>query len=152
MKLKLLAAFIFTLATGSLAARQQRCYDCRSRGPLGDCRDPFYTTANSTVPQAKQSPDIKALPCASGWCKKFVGNIDVLSDRGDQGGLVERGCLGGGPEDKKSRCFDLPAYKNGIPGTLCICRGDLCNNSSTHRAHLLMLASLVTLASCRTLY
>ena len=144
-------AFTLLFTVGAMGAKQQRCYDCRSRGPLGDCRDPFYTTANSTVPQAKQSPDIKALPCASGWCKKFVGNIDALADKGDQGGLVERGCLGGGPEDEKSRCFDLPAYKNGIPGTLCICRGDLCNSSTSLKPLIPFVVSLAILGTYWTL-
>lgn len=131
------------------SARQQRCYNCRSRGPLGDCRDPFYTTANSTIPQGKQNSDVKIPPCASGWCKKFIGKLDLHSSKTDQGELVERGCLGGGPDDEKSRCFEVPNYKNGVSGTLCICKGDLCNSSpviTSGSSTLIGLCLLATMA------
>ena len=40
---------IFLFDTTSAARKARRCFNCRSRGELGDCRDPFYLSANSTL-------------------------------------------------------------------------------------------------------
>ena len=53
----------------------RRCFNCRSRGPLGDCRDPFYLTGNSTTLEHK-SHGVKTSPCASGWCSKILEDVD----------------------------------------------------------------------------
>ena len=40
---------MFVFDTTSAAKKARRCFNCRSRGELGDCRDPFYLSANSTL-------------------------------------------------------------------------------------------------------
>lgn len=42
--------------------------NCRSRGELGSCKDPF--TMNSTAIEMEKGVD--AVPCASGWCGKII--------------------------------------------------------------------------------
>ena len=49
----------------------RKCFSCRSRGPLGDCRDPFYLSANSTIIESKKS-GVETPPCSSGWCRKVI--------------------------------------------------------------------------------
>lgn len=46
----------------------KRCYQCRSRGDLGSCKDPFRYNASSL----DVHPGITAVPCASGWCGKVI--------------------------------------------------------------------------------
>jgi len=115
----------------SLGHRYQRCFNCRSRGELGDCKDPFYLTANSTSVAGNRN-QVKALPCSSGWCKKFVVDPDHSGREGDKNYVVDRGCLGGGPDDGKGRCFEVNSYHGSPPGYLCICKGDLCNSAPPH--------------------
>ena len=40
---------ILVVDSTSAARKSRRCFNCRSRGELGDCRDPFYLSANSTL-------------------------------------------------------------------------------------------------------
>ena len=49
----------------------RKCFSCRSRGPLGDCRDPFYLSANATIIESKKS-GVETPPCSSGWCRKVI--------------------------------------------------------------------------------
>ena len=49
----------------------RKCFYCRSRGALGDCRDPFYLSANSTIIESKKS-GVETPPCSSGWCRKVI--------------------------------------------------------------------------------
>ena len=51
------------------------------RGALGDCRDPFYVTGNSTTLEHK-SQGVKTIPCASGWCNKILEDVDKSSALG----------------------------------------------------------------------
>jgi len=113
---------MFVFDTTSAAKKARRCFNCRSRGELGDCRDPFYLSANSTLVKNSKKAGVKMLPCSSGWCKKFVGgNQDKL--KSDQAIEHERGCLTRGPPDNKPRCFEHDF------GLMCICKGDLCNQA-----------------------
>lgn len=54
----------------------RRCFQCRSRGELGSCKDPF--TWNVT--QAENEPGIEAIPCASGWCGKILETENALKE------------------------------------------------------------------------
>lgn len=51
-----------------LIGSHRRCVNCRSRGELGSCKDPF--TMNST--QIALEKGVEALPCVSGWCGKII--------------------------------------------------------------------------------
>lgn len=46
----------------------KRCYQCRSRGELGSCKDPFRFNAS----HIDTEPGVTAVPCASGWCGKVI--------------------------------------------------------------------------------
>ena len=46
----------------------KRCYQCRSRGELGNCKDPFQYNAT----QVEAVHGVTAIPCASGWCGKVI--------------------------------------------------------------------------------
>lgn len=55
----------------------RRCYQCRSRGDLGSCKDPF----KYNITQLGNEPGIQAVPCASGWCGKVIeGQTSLRSD------------------------------------------------------------------------
>lgn len=47
----------------------KRCYQCRSRGQLGSCRDPFRFNVSIDI---ENEPGVTAIPCASGWCGKVL--------------------------------------------------------------------------------
>jgi len=128
---------IFLFDTTSGARKARRCFNCRSRGELGDCRDPFYLSANSTLVKNSKKAGVKMLPCSSGWCKKFVGgNQDKL--KSDQAIEHERGCLTRGPPDNKPRCFEHDF------GMMCICKGDLCNQApSINVSYLKLFSALI---------
>nr|XP_015927103.2 uncharacterized protein LOC107454421 [Parasteatoda tepidariorum] len=65
-------ALFLCLAYFSIASGQgnkiKRCFTCRSRGDLGDCKDPFIHNASSV----DNIRGIEVPPCASGWCAKIV--------------------------------------------------------------------------------
>jgi hypothetical protein len=46
----------------------KRCYQCRSRGELGSCKDPFRYNAS----HVDAEPGVSTVPCASGWCGKVI--------------------------------------------------------------------------------
>lgn len=46
----------------------KRCYQCRSRGELGNCKDSFQYNAT----QVEAVHGVTAIPCASGWCGKVI--------------------------------------------------------------------------------
>lgn len=59
----------------------KRCYQCRSRGELGSCKDPFRFNAS----HVDTEPGVTTVPCASGWCGKVI--------EGDTGAFREDGEL-----------------------------------------------------------
>ena len=59
------AFLVAILAFKDSAAKFKRCFNCRSRTELGDCRDPFYVTGNSSTLEHK-SHGVEIAPCASG--------------------------------------------------------------------------------------
>ena len=64
-------AFAVTLIIDPAVSVVRKCFSCRSRGPLGDCRDPFYLSANATIIESKKS-GVETPPCSSGWCRKVI--------------------------------------------------------------------------------
>lgn len=57
----------------------RRCYQCRSRGELGSCKDPF----KYNVTQIENEHGITAVPCASGWCGKLIESEGTSRDDGN---------------------------------------------------------------------
>ncbi|KAG8202028.1 hypothetical protein JTE90_010399 [Oedothorax gibbosus] len=108
--------------------RIKRCFNCRSRGDLGDCKDPF--PFNSTTVEGLRA--VEALPCASGWCAK------VVEGKGDDYAIAtERMCLQRPPGDEEQRC--APTLFQGRRVLMCFCKGDLCNTSVRSCAFSLQL-------------
>uniref|UniRef100_T1J9S9 Solute carrier organic anion transporter family member n=1 Tax=Strigamia maritima TaxID=126957 RepID=T1J9S9_STRMM len=70
----------------------KRCFECRSRGQLGDCGDPFNTNSTSI------SASVTVLTCISGWCGKIVDGTEDKIRR------TERLCLPQAPSDDEERC------------------------------------------------
>jgi hypothetical protein len=68
-----------TVPSQHVTALLRRCYSCRSRGDLGTCKDPF--TLNLTL--AEQERGVEAVPCASGWCGKFLEGGNSFKDDGE---------------------------------------------------------------------
>jgi len=64
----------YLLQSVQSASRYRRCFVCRSRGPLGDCKDQFNRNAsNFDDPYATNTKGITTEPCASGWWKDDRG-------------------------------------------------------------------------------
>ena len=105
----------------------RRCYTCRSRGDLGDCKDPFVAPPpfNASDPSASLERHVKLNPCNSGWCfKQIDGEIGNSANN-----AVERGCMVRKPSDNEERCTYIKrGYKKVF---MCFCRGDQCNSVST---------------------
>ncbi|XP_017467759.1 PREDICTED: uncharacterized protein LOC108360105 [Rhagoletis zephyria] len=104
----------------------RRCYQCRSRGELGSCKDPF----NFNATDVEQEPGLAAIPCASGWCGKVIeGGGAYAVDDYDQ--AIQRMCVQRGPDDNQDRCANtVYNYKKVY---MCFCQGDLCNPASRIR-------------------
>ncbi|XP_053948066.1 uncharacterized protein LOC128856774 [Anastrepha ludens] len=102
----------------------RRCYQCRSRGELGSCKDPF----NYNATDVENEPGLSAIPCASGWCGKVIeGGGTYAVDDYDQ--AIQRMCVQRGPDDNQDRCANtVYNYKKVY---MCFCQGDLCNHGST---------------------
>ena len=95
---------LLLLWTSSAESLLKRCFSCRSRGTLGDCRDPFYVTGNSTTLEHK-SHGVKTSPCASGWCSKILEDVDKIHSVDESyGGATQRDCLVRPPSDGVQRC------------------------------------------------
>lgn len=124
----------------------RRCVNCRSRGDLGSCKDPF--TMNSTAIEMEKGVD--SVPCASGWCGKileqhginngknfihidsdlfrFVHDKNGYSFRVEYGTATQRLCFQRGPDDGEERCaYTVWNYKKVY---MCLCFGDLCNGAT----------------------
>ncbi|EDW45798.1 protein quiver [Drosophila sechellia] len=117
-----LLAVIFLISLVSIDGLLRRCYQCRSRGELGSCKDPF--TFNAT--DVEQEPGVAAIPCASGWCGKVIeGGGTYAIDDYDL--AIQRMCVQRGPDDNMDRCADtIYNYKKVY---MCFCQGDLCNGA-----------------------
>lgn len=125
-------------------ARFKRCFTCRSRGALGDCRDPFTLNSTTFDGQANPKPSIEAVPCASGWCAKIIED-----DYGDSIAATERSCMTRPPTDNEERCSET-IFENHRDRKvfLCMCYGDLCNSATdVHHPPIKMIvgAALVSL-------
>lgn len=137
---------------------QRRCYDCRSRGDKGVCKDPF----NYNVTTYLKESSIEARPCASGWCGKIIeGTSSTFKQDGeflliflnwisfnfkitDYEMATQRMCLLTGPTDSEDRCaFTTYNYKKVY---LCFCQGDLCNSSNRldlSKFNIILILSLI---------
>lgn len=59
----------------------KRCYQCRSRGELGSCKDSFRFNAS----HVDTEPGVTAVPCASGWCGKVIeGETGAFREDGER--------------------------------------------------------------------
>ncbi|XP_017871828.1 PREDICTED: protein quiver [Drosophila arizonae] len=130
-------AVIFAIIASNapqIDALLRRCYQCRSRGELGSCKDPF--TFNAT--DVDNEPGLSAIPCASGWCGKVIeGGGPYALDDYDL--AIQRMCVQRGPDDNMDRCADtIYNYKKVY---MCFCQGDLCNGTDSRwrQHHLLLL-------------
>lgn len=112
-------------STRLVEASFKRCFNCRSRGPLGDCRDPFTLNSTTFDGQTNSKPSIEAVPCSSGWCAKIIED-----DYGDSIMATERSCMTRPPTDNEERCSET-LFENHRDRKvfLCMCYGDLCNGS-----------------------
>ncbi|XP_042874984.1 uncharacterized protein LOC122255138 [Penaeus japonicus] len=129
------------LATLTVVQGQiKRCFACRSRGNLGDCKDPFRFNSSHLL------PGVSAEPCASGWCSK---RIEGKKDGKDHDLAIERQCLQRSPPDDKERCAEALVGHRKI--FICFCYGDLCNSASGIKpSYLLLLIPLVCQMLFRT--
>lgn len=119
----------------------RRCYQCRSRGELGSCKDPY--TFNAT--DAENEPGISVIPCASGWCGKLIeGGGTYAVDDYDM--AHQRMCVQRGPDDSEDRCaYTVYNYKKVY---MCFCQGDLCNSSNRPSAWTMLTLLLPTFIGC----
>lgn len=146
---------LFRIFVGILGVLR-RCYQCRSRGELGTCKDPF----KYNVTQIENEHGITAVPCASGWCGKLIESEGTSRDDGkyhrtaypwlietefmdfllfaDYDMATQRMCVQRGPSDSEDRCaHTVYNYKKVY---MCFCQGDLCNAASAigHRSHRIL--------------
>lgn len=66
----ILGVTLIATVTGKIATR---CYACRSRGELGDCKDPFAN--NSTSVGELPGKPVQVTSCTSGWCRKQTEGV-----------------------------------------------------------------------------
>ena len=121
--------FVICLHLPFSSGQQRRCFSCRSRTNLGDCRDPFYVTGNSSTLESK-SHGVKTLPCASGWCQKILEDVDKVHTVDESyGGATQRDCLQRPPSDNTERCAFVKYNHKKV--YMCFCHGDLCNKAQS---------------------
>merc|ERR1711862_242882 len=119
----------------------RRCYTCRSRGELGDCKDDFIPPPafNASNPGASLLRHVKESPCYSGWCfKEIDGNI---FDRANT--AIERGCMVRRPSDYEERCSYV--IRNFKAVFICFCEGDFCNGVGISAGNMLIITILIGL-------
>merc|ERR1712117_205926 len=119
---------------------QRRCYVCRSRGELGDCRDQFIPPEPLPPGTPVQAHDKSVVeePCSSGWGLKILEGRDKNFGDDDFGIATERQCLQRPPSDNQERCAYVK--QNHKRKFMCFCKGDLCNSAnSIPTTSLLML-------------
>ncbi|XP_063705949.1 uncharacterized protein LOC134835028 [Culicoides brevitarsis] len=131
--LVLLIALTLPMTNGIL----RRCYQCRSRGELGSCKDPFKY--NSTAVEMEHG--LTHVPCASGWCGKVIEGIDGADDF-DQ--ATQRMCVQRGPSDSEDRCANT--IYNHKKVFMCFCQGDLCNSGPRMQNSWLTTVAATTFA------
>merc|ERR1712115_591722 len=109
---------------------QRRCYVCRSRGELGDCRDQFIPPEPLPPGTPVQAHDKSVVeePCSSGWCLKILEGRDKNFGDDDFGIATERQCLQRPPSDNQERCAYVK--QNHKRKFMCFCKGDLCNSAT----------------------
>ncbi|XP_015928354.1 UPAR/Ly6 domain-containing protein rtv [Parasteatoda tepidariorum] len=137
MKVATTLAVIFGIIyLTSVEGRFKRCYNCRSRGDLGDCKDPFELNAT----MVEDVKGVEALPCASGWCAKIIEG-----ENSDYDTATERMCVQRPPADGEERCSDTVIDRK--PVYMCFCHGDLCNaGKNLQSTHYLILLAMTMMA------
>lgn len=140
-------------------ALSRRCYECRSRGELGSCKDPFKFNSSDV----DNEPGLSTVSCPSGWCGKVIEGGGAYAVDGkftcssvkhsllllskciiwtiymrecylilDYDQAIQRMCVNRGPDDNQDRCT-ITAY-NYKKVYMCLCQGDLCNSAPSTRA------------------
>lgn len=109
---------VFHLTSGAL----KRCFECHSRGDLGDCKDKFRFANASDV---EGEPGVKTALCASGWCGKIIEGVNFAFKNEEYGKATQRRCLQRGPSDGEERCANTVYDRKNV--FMCFCKGDLCN-------------------------
>eukprot|EP00092_Neocalanus_flemingeri_P015330 GFUD01016582.1.p1 GENE.GFUD01016582.1~~GFUD01016582.1.p1 ORF type:complete len:154 (-),score=40.36 GFUD01016582.1:120-581(-) len=119
----------------------RRCYTCRSRSVLGDCKDTFRPPPpfNASDPAASLDRHVKENPCSSGWCYKQIDG--ELGDTANS--ALERGCMVRKPSDGQERCAYVK--KNYQRVFMCFCQGDQCNSAGVGGGRVLLTIMLTVL-------
>lgn len=101
IKMRKIADTVLDFLTGAV----KRCFKCRSRGELGDCRNPdegrslanagrnpFAIDRDQSDPRGGSSTfntnfeswsGIEAVPCSSGWCAKVIEGKGTFKAEGN---------------------------------------------------------------------
>lgn len=114
-----LALFLATTLIQLVNGQHKRCFTCRSRGKLGDCKDEFKLNETSL-----EGTGVEATACNSGWCLKI---IEGKKDGEDHDLATERVCMLRPPPDLRERCAE--AFLGVKKVFTCFCKGDLCNTA-----------------------
>ncbi|BET03471.1 unnamed protein product [Nesidiocoris tenuis] len=117
-----------------------RCFQCRSRGELGSCKDPFVHNNASAL---TEEVGVKTVPCTSGWCGKILDRGSNAFKDEEYGSATERLCLQRGPNDNEERCAQTIWSHSKV--FMCFCQGDLCNGSSNVTPSAAMISSIFSL-------
>lgn len=155
-----------------ISGLSRRCFECRSRGVMGDCKDPFASNETTIGSIA-----VKTTPCPSGWCSKYVegitgppdGNYSHLTlswehslkkwsckkcliSSAEFGTATQRECMVFPPTDGEERCAVIP--RNNKKTYACFCQGDLCNaaQNTYNPFQFLLCFSAVLIAASGTLF
>ena len=164
---------IFLFDTTSGARKARRCFNCRSRGELGDCRDPFYLSANSTLVKNSKKGMKMNIYGILNMPYEIVMQLDIyitlLLITGSLfllAGVKMLPCSSGwckkfvgGNQDKlksdQAIEHERGCLTRGPPdnkprcfehdfGMMCICKGDLCNEATTvNMSYGKLLSSLI---------
>jgi Sleepless protein len=103
----------------------KRCYQCRSRGELGSCKDPFRYNASH----------VDAEP------GRFYKLLDFDM-------ATQRMCVQRGPDDSEDRCANTVYNHKKV--FMCFCQGDLCNDSQVihgSMTKIIIISSVALLAT-----
>ncbi|XP_032793770.1 uncharacterized protein LOC116930471 [Daphnia magna] len=163
--LSLLTIGVILLVTDAQGA-VKRCFKCRSRGELGDCRNPDESTSSLSSTGRNPFPSssdrdqttrsnsntfganfdsssswsgVEAVPCSSGWCAKVIEGKGTFKAE-EYGMATERMCLQRPPQDLRERC--AMTVRGSQEVFMCFCKGDLCNGQPSFTASLHLIAGL----------